>query len=55
VLSAGSSNAESRGDIHVHIFAGATRDAMKMKEIGVATTDFGGTYTFSKRLSVAPK
>jgi hypothetical protein len=51
VLAAG----RPRLDIHVHIFAGATRDDTKMKEIGAATTDLGGSYTFSKRLSVAPK
>src|SRR5262249_12304243 len=43
-----------RTDIHVHVFAGASSDTAKLKEIGVATTGADGSYIFGKRLSIAP-
>lgn len=43
-----------RSGIHVHVFAGASSDYAKLREIGYATTSAAGTYVFRQHRATRP-
>lgn len=48
-------NGKPRSDVAVHIYTGPNADGTHMTLIGSANTAASGAYTFSKKLSTAPK